>query len=374
MNATRTGQRKSLYWRPLSHLVVLASLFHLTANACFAAAANEWERTVTAAGQEGKVVIAIPLGEAYPRVVANFQKAYPTIKAETFSIHTRDFMARFRQERSAGQVLWDVLIGGPDSDIYGAGQQGLWDPVLPELLLPEVRDNSKWRDGLEAAFSDKQKTFAFNYVRRITEGFYVNRAHVSEAELPSVDGLRDPGWAGKITWHDPRGVGAGVNAGLLYLLRYGEKALRELWTNQRIVVVRDQRQLIEWTVRGRHPIAAGLIERELKATFHPHGLGLNVHPLPLAGLVAANPGSNSVVLVNKAPHPNGRRVFVNWLLSQKGQAAIVEIVKENSLRNDVPVPEPDRLPPEGKNVFNPQSEEAAPQRVHVNKIAREIFK
>jgi hypothetical protein len=61
------------------------------------------------------------------------------------------------------------LIGGPDSDIYGAGQQGFWNPVLPELLLPDVRDNSKWRGGLEAAFSDEKKTFAFNYVRRTTK-------------------------------------------------------------------------------------------------------------------------------------------------------------------------------------------------------------
>lgn len=119
-----------------------------------------------------------------------------------------------------------------------------------------------------------------------------------------------------------------MNAGFLYFKRYGEKALRELWTNQRIVTVRDQRQLIEWTVRGRHPISAGLIERELKATFHPHGLGLNVKPLPLPGLVAANPGSNSIVLVNKSPHPNARRVFINWLLSRSGQNTVVKEVKE----------------------------------------------
>jgi hypothetical protein len=63
-------------------------------------------QSVTAAVQEGKVVIAIPLGESYPHVVANFQKAYPAIKAETFSIHTRDFMVRFgrkdRRDRSYG--------------------------------------------------------------------------------------------------------------------------------------------------------------------------------------------------------------------------------------------------------------------------------
>src|ERR687896_674853 len=138
-----------------------------------AAAAPEWEKILAAARKEGKVVVAIPLGEAYPRVIAAFQKAHPDIKAEPFSIHTRDFMSRYRKEREVGQVLWDALIGGPDSDIYGAAQQGFWDPVKPDLALPEVLDYSKWRGGIDNAFSDKNKKFAFNYVRRTTEGFFI---------------------------------------------------------------------------------------------------------------------------------------------------------------------------------------------------------
>jgi iron(III) transport system substrate-binding protein len=339
-----------------------------------AAAAPEWEKTLAAARKEGKVVVAIPLGEAYPRVIAAFQKAYPDIKAEPFSIHTRDFMSRYRKEREVGQILWDALIGGPDSDIYGAGQQGYWDPVKPDLVLPEVLDNNKWRGGLDNAFSDKNKTFAFNYVRRTTEGFFINRDAVSDQELRDADGLWEPKWQGKIAWHDPREVGAGVNAGLLVMIKHGEKRLRDLWTQQKVAVVRDQRQLIEWTVRARQPVAAGLIERELKATFQANGVGLNVKPLPIPGIVSANPGSNSIVLVNKAPHPNARKVFMNWLLSQSGQAAVVQEVQENSLRTDVPVPEPERIPPEGKTIVNSQHEEMSSRRLLVNKIAREIFK
>jgi hypothetical protein len=153
--------------------------------------------------------------------------------------------------------------------------------------LPEVLDNSKRRGGLDNAFSDKSKTFAFNYVRRTTEGFFINRDAVSEQELRDADGLWEPKWQGKIAWHDPREVGAGVNAGLLLLIKHGEKRLRDLWAQQKVAVVRDQRQLIEWTVRARQPVAAGLIERELKATFQANGVGLNVKPLPIPGIVSA---------------------------------------------------------------------------------------
>jgi iron(III) transport system substrate-binding protein len=375
MHSTYKGCKQSSAWKRLFKLALLALTLSWTARAAFAAtAATDWERVIAAAEQEGRVVIVLPLGEAYPRVVAAFQKSFPRIKVETFSSHTRDFIPRFRAERAAGQILWDILINGPDTSTYAAAHQGFWDPVLPELLLPEVRDNSKWRGGLKNAFSDKGKTFAFNFVMRTTEGFFVNRDFVPESELPSVDGWWNSKWAGKIAWHDPRGVGTGTTAGLVILVSYGEKALKDLWSSQRVVVLRDQRQLIEWTVRGRYPIAAGLIPRELRASFHPHGLGLNVHSLPQPGLIAANPGSNSLVLINKAPHPNARKVFLNWLLSQKGQAAVVEEVKENSLRNDVAVPDPERLPPEGKAIMNPQSEEMAPLRSRVNEIAREIFR
>lgn len=111
------------------------------------------------------------------------------------------YMARYHKEREVGQILWDALIGGPDSDIYRAAQQGYWDPIKPNLLLPEVLDNGKWRGGLDGAFSDTGKTFAFNFVRRITEGFFVNRDSIAGAELRDVDGLWNAKWQGKIAWH-----------------------------------------------------------------------------------------------------------------------------------------------------------------------------
>ena len=165
---------RSVLWFLLVNFSAV-NLAALDYDAALGAAATqaEWEQVVAAARKEGKVVVAIPLGEAYPKVIGAFQKAYPEIKAEPFSTHTRDFMARYHKEREVGQILWDALIGGPDSDIYRAAQQGYWDPIKPNLLLPEVLDNGKWRGGLDGAFSDTGKTFAFNFVRRITEGFFV---------------------------------------------------------------------------------------------------------------------------------------------------------------------------------------------------------
>ena len=46
-------------------------------------------------------------------------------------------------ERSAGQYLWDVFDSGPNTG-YSAIKAGLLDPLLPELILPEVNDPAVW--------------------------------------------------------------------------------------------------------------------------------------------------------------------------------------------------------------------------------------
>lgn len=356
------------------HLLVIGGLF--IAGQTWAASQEQWTQVLGKARQEGKVVVGIPLGEAYRQVLAAFQKAFPEIKAEVSSIHTRDFIVRVQQERRVGQFLWDAFIGGPDVDVYRLGREGAWDPVKSDLILPEVIDDSKWRGGFDDGFSDQGKAFAYNFMKNASSGaFFVNRDFISQSALPIANDLWDPRWEGKIAWHDPRGSGAGVNAALLVAMRYGEKALRDLFTNQKVVVTHDQRQLIEWAVRGRYPIAGGLIERELQVTFQKEGVGLNVKRLSIPGLVTAIPGSNSVVLVNRAPNPNGRKVLLNWLLSREGQLVAAREVKDNSRRRDVPVINPETLPPEGKGqVINTQAEEYGRQRQRVNQISQEIFR
>jgi ABC-type Fe3+ transport system substrate-binding protein len=48
----------------------------------------------------------------------------------------------------------------------------------------------------------------------------------------------------------------------------------------------------------------------------------------------------TVSLLNRAPHPNAARVFVNWFLSRRGQIAYQELSLSdeppNSLRIDIP--------------------------------------
>ncbi len=335
---------------------------------------SEWDRVLAAARAEGKVSVVIPLGDAYRLGIEAFQKAYPDIQLEASALHPRDWVPRVQQERAAGQFLWDVYVGGPDVDVYRLADEGTWEPIKDDLLLPEVLDDSKWRRGFDDGFSDKGKRFTYNFIKVSTTGFCcVNRDFVPESELPNFEGLLDPKWRGKIVWNEPRQSGSGVNNAAVVLYKYGEPTLRQVF-NQDVVVTADQRQLTEWVVRGRYPIGIGLIDRDLKATFHPQGVGLNVKDLPVPGLMTGTPQSGSVSVISKAPHPNARKVFVNWLLSREGQTAVVEETRENSRRLDVPVMDPERVPPAEGELLNTQAEEFAPIRSRANDIAKEIFK
>ena len=67
------------------------------------------------------------------------------------------------------------------------------------------------------------------------------------------------------------------------------------------------------------------------------------------GAITASPGT--VSLVNRAPHPNAAKVFINWFLSRNGQIAVQKLGHPsdppNSRRVDIPK---DELPSYNRRV------------------------
>ena len=53
-----------------------------------------------------------------------FQKAYPKIKLNVTPAASRDFWPRVIKEREVGQNLWDLRIGGADTQIYQLAEKG----------------------------------------------------------------------------------------------------------------------------------------------------------------------------------------------------------------------------------------------------------
>lgn len=334
-------------------------------------AADDWEQTVAAAKKEGRVVISALSGELLRQVLVSFEQDYPGIKVEYHAGNLRDFMPVLYKEREVGRYSWDLRIGGLDAVTYEAKERGLLDPILPLLVLPEITDNSKWIGGLGSLFGDKEGKYVPHITGLLAGDLVVNRDIATEAEFKSAKDLIDPRWKGKIAVQDPRSGGSGTAALAILIEKYGEPFVRELLTRQNLVVSDNRRQLTEWLVRGRYPIVIGFGSAGPITEFQKQGLGKNVRPVAGYDFIAGN----SVILFNKAPHPNAAKVYINWLMSKKTQERFAEIGKTNSLRVDVkPGDITYALDPKRAGSYRDISNEKyAPVKLRAQALAKELL-
>ncbi|HEX6511131.1 MAG TPA: extracellular solute-binding protein [Chloroflexota bacterium] len=352
-------------------------LFSLLLTACGepaprSSAAVNTDPAQSAATKEGKIVLAAPNYDLWKQALGAFTQDYPDIKIESTEFNSRDFWVKLDSERKAGQYLWDLRIGGPDPQVFEARDAGALDPVQPLLRLPEVTDSSKWFGGIEGLYADKSKQFLPVFVAEAGYVAYVNRDIIPESALKTEDQLLDPRWQGKIAIQDPSG-GAGLGSITTLLVAHGESYLRDFLSKQKPVVTRDQRQLAEWVIRNRYPIGVGVAPTDL-TQFQNDGLRFNVKGLDFPRKLSM--GSGGIQLINRAPHPNATRLYLNWLLSAKAQALIAKTAGVNSRRLDVPPGNPDGIldPTHMQDYVPHQSEELLPQRTAAAQMAKELLR
>ena len=114
---------------------------------------------------------------------------------------------------------------------------------------------------------------------------------------------------------------------------------------------RDTRQIAEFMVRGRFPVALGVNPLILRQ-FQRQGLGKNLKLVHFAEMDTQNSTSSTLWLVNKAPHPNAVRVLVNWLLTKDGQVSWAKEAEVNSRRVGVEPGNPQFAVPKGREALS----------------------
>jgi iron(III) transport system substrate-binding protein len=305
-------------------------------------APDDWEQVVQAARKEGRIVVAGPTGAANREMLMRFPEFYPGIQLEYSSISGRDLPQRLLTERQAGQYLWDVHIGGPNTIFGDLKPRGVLDPVRP-AIRPDLQRDELWYGGFDFGWADLEQQYAFMFSINAATPAGVNRDFVSRQEFDHPRQLIDPRWKGRITMDDPTTTGAGARQFAVLLDAYGEDFGRRLLKDQEPVFTRERRQFIEWMVRGRYPIGIGAVTGGDLAIFLEQGLGRNIETLAPPELVMLSPGPGTMSLVNRAPHPNAARVFINWVLSREAQELWGK-TQYNSRRTDVAPSVPEEFP------------------------------
>ncbi len=311
----------------------------------------QWDKTVKAAKEEGQLVNYGGEEIIHPDIIKAFNAEYPEIKVTTAGGHGSELGARIVAERRADKYLVDLYAGGPTTPYRVLYLGKALDPITPLLVLPEVTDISTWYTD-KHVYADPEGRYLFMFEGTVSSGptIYVNTKLVKPGEIKSYWDLLQPKWKGKILFMNPKSSSLGLNAttSLFNDPQIGPAFLKRLFTEADVMISANRRQGTDWLSSGKYPICFACRDTERAAK---QGLPVNeLDPASLKeGVSEIGGGSSSVIaFLNKAPHPNAAKVFVNWFLSRQGQIVwqrvMNKVVVEGSESMRIDIPKDDVLP------------------------------
>jgi ABC-type Fe3+ transport system substrate-binding protein len=269
---------------------------------------------------------------------------------------------------------WDLALIPTSTALQVLRPAGVWDPVRPAIVLPEAKDEAGWEGGFERGFAlVRDRALTYGFVANRGGGITINTDVVKEDQVRRLTDLLDPRWKGKLLLPDVRTMGDAFWPMTAARLNLGDDIIKRLFVDQEPVLSRDTRQIAEFMVRGRFPIALGVNPLILKQ-FQRQGVGKSLTLLHLAEMDTQNSTSSTLWLVNRAPHPNAVRVLINWLLTRDGQVSWAKEAEVNSRRVGVEPGNPQFAVPKGARLFQVDAEENLPEVIKTQDIARAVIK
>jgi iron(III) transport system substrate-binding protein len=273
------------------------------------------------AEQEGEVVYYSHDGEAgIAALLDAFRKDFPKIKPSYVRAQTGALYAKITAERSAGRFLVDVLqlsYVSPAIDFQKKG--GYEHYVSPE----HAAYKAPYQSTPPGYFTWAGATFA---------GIAYHRGRVKPEQAPKV-------WKDILNPAFKDGISAklstsGMQHAQWYMLRklYGNDFWQE-FAKQRPRGFDSRAQLFDRLAKGDDRVCA-LAEYAGYVLFKEKGADIEF-VAPADGLPAA---PTLVGVVNRAPHPEAAKLFVDWALSNRGQTVYQteKILLYGSLRSDAP--------------------------------------
>jgi iron(III) transport system substrate-binding protein len=353
----------------------VAAALAISCAAPAAAQETDWNKLVAAAKKEGEVTM-FQSGNPGRRqwLMERWRKDYPEIKIDPTMLVGAAMLQRIKVEREAGKYLWDLSIGGPTS-LYSVIANGIIDPLQPELILPEVKDEKVW-GGWKDAFYDADRKYILGVLNDF-EPIWYNAKLVPPTEVKEkgIRILLDPKYRSKTIWTDPRDAGPGQLFAVFLHKALGEEDYKKFILEQKPLIFRAGDQATEAMVRERGMFFMGPVLSDRLRQYEQAGMKFDMRPLgnePQHGFLGTD--GVSVAVFNKRPHPNASRLFVNWLLSKQVSHELAQIQQMNSRRNDVPnVTGPDLTAIPGKTYIEPARHETQEYYHKVVDLTRQLM-
>jgi iron(III) transport system substrate-binding protein len=238
-------------------------------------------------------------------VVRDFAQKYPFLDLELHPLEVETLVKRIQNEALSGVPTWDVLLGGG----------GLFQPLLEANLVGAY--HSPQREGVSGALNDSAGFWSGYYINPYVLGY--STTLVNEGNIPrSYGDLLEPRWKGNRIAIDStahgllRGLAAawGEEKAVAYLRRLA---------NQQPVMARASIMAVDSLHTGN---VAMVIARA--PVIHGYKKKLQ-SPIDWVSLEPTVAQIDAVMLSAQSPHPNGARLFVDFVLSKEGQSVLAGI-------------------------------------------------
>jgi iron(III) transport system substrate-binding protein len=285
-------------------LVIVALLFAAGFVREAAAADADWPAIEAEARKVGKLTLyhnLPPPGDE--GVIAAFEAAYPGIKVETVRLGSAAMMQRFGAETAAGVCRADALMTNYDETENSWIDKGWvlqWAPPEAAVYPPEFRHRDHF--------------FSTQLYR---EAIIYNTTRIKPADAPKqYADLFDPKWKGKIGLNPPWRSVTVQGTVAFWEKRLGITGIAQKLKDNDVRFFSGSAGVVQAVVRGDVWIAS-LID---PAVINALADGAPIAAIyPESGVPAA---VANVFVPAKAPSTAAGKLFVNWLLSEKGQTAL----------------------------------------------------
>ncbi|HEU4345547.1 MAG TPA: extracellular solute-binding protein [Candidatus Binatia bacterium] len=234
-------------------------------------------------------------------IASQFVRKYPFIELELFPATNAALLERIHHEARAGMPSWDVL----------SGDGSVLRPLLERSMVAPYR--SPQRPAITNGLIDRYGYWSGYYVNPYVLGY--NTLAVKREDIPKTyEELLEPRWRLNQIAMDSEGHGLlsglmrawGLDKAIAYLQQLAKQKPRMAASSvANVQFVREG--------KSRLVIAhAPVIQAERRR-------GTAIDWRPLEPVIAE---INAVVLSAQAPHPNGARLFIDFILSNEGQSSV----------------------------------------------------
>jgi iron(III) transport system substrate-binding protein len=281
---------------------------------------------VSAGRAEGRVVVYSTTDlSAVAALIRDFEQCYPGVKVDYNDLNSTDLYQRFLAETAAGKPSADVLW----SSAMDLQMKLANDDYAARYKSPEIGSLPDWAVWRDTAYGTTFEPAVFVYNKHIVTGEDVPATHADIVRLLTTQRAK---YAGNVTTYDIEKSAVGF-----------------------LFATQDSRiQTNFWDLA--HALGANAVELEANTSVMVQRiasgkdyLGYNLigsYALtrarrdPSIGVVLPRDYTlvmSRIALVSKtAPHPNAARLWLDYLLSRRGQTVLSSHSELFSIRGDVP--------------------------------------